>query len=136
MYDYQCNSCKNIREDDCSISSFKEHHPSCIVEGCDGICDYIYIPTIPQVVLKDGASGSWPSKGNRINQQMKKRSEAAGRRQRDRYGEAPTALPNYKGEIAPSWADARSEALIQGGSEQAATYNNKVKAETKKKLAI
>jgi hypothetical protein len=45
-------------------------------------------------------------------------------------------LPNYKGDIAPSWADARSEALIQGGSEQASTFNQKVLDEGKKKLTI
>lgn len=134
-YSYKCAVCETVRDDDCSMSGFKEHHPLCLTVGCDGVCDYFYVPSVPQVVFKDGTSG-WPSKGNRVNAQMKKRSEEAGRRQRERYGTDHSALPNYKGEIAPSWADARSEALIQGGSEQAATYNHKVEAENKKKLIV
>ena len=134
IYSYRCDKCEIITEDTHTIEGFKEHHPSCT--ECDGTCSYIYIPSVPQIVFHDGNSGSWPSKGERIKKQMRARSEAAAKRQRDRYGEAPRAIPNYKGDIAPSWADARSEALIQGGSDQAASYNALVKEEGKKKLAI
>jgi hypothetical protein len=133
LYSFACPKCNAITEDICKVDEREGHHPSC---ECGGICNYVYIPSVPQIAFLDGSSGSWPSKGERIKKQMAARSDAAGKRQRDRYGEAPKAIPNYKGDIAPSWADARSEALIQGGSEQAASYNAKVEAEGKTKLAI
>ena len=134
IYSYRCTQCETVIEDSCSVNERENHHPSCT--ECGGICNYVYIPSVPQIAFIDGDSGSWPSKGERITKQMRARSEAAAKRQRDRYGEAPTAIPNYKGDIAPSWADARSEALIQGGSEQAATYNHMIEKENKKKLAV
>ena|ERR1700690_2249338 len=134
LYDYVCVICSNVQEEMHSVNGFKEFIPKCV--KCGGDCKYKFTPSVPQIAFLDGDSGSWPSKGERIKKQMQARSDAAAKRQRERYGEAPTAIPNYKGDIAPSWADARSEALIQGGSEQAATYTPKVIEESKKKLVI
>lgn len=134
IYSYRCSKCETVIEDSCSVNERENHHPLCT--ECGEVCNYTYIPSVVQFALLDGNSGSWPSKGERIKKQMQARSEDAGKRQRERYGEAPRALPNYKGEIAPSWADARSEALVQGGSEQASTFTPKVIEENKKKLAI
>jgi hypothetical protein len=134
IYDYACTVCSNIQEEMHSVDGFKEFTPKC--NKCGGDSKYKFTPSVPQIAFLDGDSGSFPSKGDRIKKQMQARSEAAAKRQRERYGDAPTAIPNYKGDIAPSWADARSEALIQGGSEQASTYNAAVKEESKKKLAL
>jgi hypothetical protein len=134
LYDYACNTCSNIQEEMHSVDGFKEFTPKCV--KCGGDCKYKFTPSVPQIAFLDGDSGSWPSKGERIKKQMQARSDAAGKRQRERYGDAPTAIPNYNGDIAPSWAEARSEALVQGGSDQANTYIPKIIEENKKKLTV
>jgi hypothetical protein len=116
------------------MSAFRDHHPPCTV--CGTVCNYFYVPSIPQVVFKDGPTGSWPSKGDRVNKQMKARSEAAARRQRDRYGETKRAVPNFDGKITESWAEAQSIALKEKGAESAATFNNKIKEEKSKDKSI
>lgn len=128
-YFYLCDSCKKVREDDCSIHTFKEHHPKCL--KCGKECDYTFIPTVPQVAFKDGPSGSWPSKGDRIKKQRQQASEAAGKRQRDRYGASVKrdAIPNYDSKDTGTWAEAQQMALKERGKASAATYNDKVKKE-------
>jgi hypothetical protein len=75
-----------------------------------------------QFILKDGPSGSWPSKGERIKSQRKKASEAAGQRQRERY-KNPSLVPNYKGKETDTWDEAQQEALKDKGPESASTYD-------------
>lgn len=119
------------------MHTFKENHPEC--PECKGSCDYIWTPTVPQVAFKDGASSGWPSKANHFSNYRRQRSEEMAKRQRDRYGDVSKgSIPNYNGVEAPTWADARSEALRNGGSESAATYNAKVEKENKdsKKIVI
>ncbi len=116
------------------MSDFKFITPSCV--SCDGVCEYTYIPSVVQVAFKDGPSGSWPSKGDRVKKQMMANSIRAEARQRDRYGEAKKALPNYKGQVADTWAEARSEAIRQDGMEVGATFNGKVAEENKNSTKI
>jgi hypothetical protein len=81
-------------------------------------------------VLKDGPSGSWPSKGERIKKQRAASSAAAGKRQKERY-KNPSLVPNYLGRETGTWAEAQQEAAKDKGQESAATYSaliNKTKS--------
>lgn len=126
-YEYECTACKSRREDDASMSSFKEHHPPCL--ECGSPCDYTFVPTVVQVAFKDGPSGSWPSKGEHFKNYRAKRDEEMRRRQLDRYGPPKGVLPNYNGEETGSWAEAQFQALKDKGSESASTFNEKVAEE-------
>lgn len=112
------------------MSSFKEHHPAC--PKCESPCDYEWIPSVPHGILKDGPSGSWPSKGERFKKYRAKQSEAAEKRQNGRFASAKDgAIPNYKGEETGTWKEAQQLALADRGAESAATYAAKVEGEKK-----
>lgn len=128
-YDFRCTNaeCDNLQEDDCSMTEFKDHHPTC--ELCGALCNYEYTPTVPQIAFKDGPSGSWPSKGERFKKYRAEASAAASRRQRDHYGEPKGVVPNYGGKETENWREAQSLAMRERGMESAATYNDKVQQE-------
>lgn len=132
-YSYRCTSCEEIREDDSTMSGFKDHHPECL--SCKSPCDYIYVPSVPQVAFKDGASGSWPSKGGRFQRHRAQQAEAAERRQRERYGHlSKGAIPNYNGVETESWREAQSHAIKERGLESGLTYSDKIKEEQSKSV--
>lgn len=129
IYGYRCpnEECKELSEDEASMSSFKEHHPLCPV--CATPCNYEWIPSVPHAVLKDGPSGSWPSKGERIKKQMQQRSENAARRQRDHVGEGKKLIPNYEGKETGTWQEAQHLAEKERGIPSAASYDKLVTKE-------
>jgi hypothetical protein len=131
IYGYRCTVCDNLQEEDHSINGFKENHPIC--DKCGSICNYEWIPSIPNIVLRDGPSGSWPSKGERIKKQREKASEAAARRQRDRYGEGkqitPNAVINGSLKETGSWAEAQNQILKERGPGAAKTFEDRVQKE-------
>ena len=92
-YSYKCTDedCGTVVEQQASMKDYEEQHPSC--SECGKPCNYVWIPSVPQFILKDGASGSWPSKGNRFKQFRAKASEAAAKPQRDRFGDDHSAVP-------------------------------------------
>lgn len=128
-YGYRCTNeeCKELREDVASIKTYEEHHPPCLV--CSTPCNYEYIPSVPNTIFKDGPSGSWPSKGERIKKQMAERSEAAGRRQRDHFGPPKKLIPNYDGKMTGTWQEAQYLAEKERGTPSAATYDKRVAEE-------
>jgi len=138
-YYYRCENptCGLLREDDHSILTFKEHHPKC--EKCESQCTYEFNPTVVQFALKDGPSGSWPSKGERFKKYRANQSKKMERRQRDRYGHLERdCVPNYNGQATEDWREAQS--LAMKGSEDslqtAATYNQKINKEKRGKGGI
>jgi hypothetical protein len=131
QYDYACTKCKNVQEESCSVQVYKTYHPKC--NKCGSKCDYQFNPSGIQFVLKDGPSGSWPSKGNRIKGQMNKKNDLMIRRQRDRYGGGPTAVPNFGGKEVESWEEAKNIALKEKGPHSAATYDQIIKKTKKSK---
>jgi hypothetical protein len=142
IYTYECTNdgClgpdgnRTVMEIEVSIKDdMRAVHPPCV--QCGDSCNYKWVPYVPQFVLKDGATGSWPSKGNRFRQYRAKASEAAGKRQKDRYGDPKKALPNYKGEETGTWEEAKSQAIKDRGLEAAPTFDAKI-AETKKDKLI
>jgi hypothetical protein len=125
QYDYACSKCKNVQEESCSVKDFKDFHPKC--NKCKSSCNYQFNPSGIQFVLKDGPSGSWPSKGNRIKEQMNKKNDQMIRRQRDRYGEGQKAIPNFEGKETESWREAKNIAMKERGAQSAATYDKIIK---------
>ncbi len=144
IYTYRCSreECmdrstgeRTIVEAELSIKEdFRALHPPCT--SCGDPCDYFWVPSVPQVVLKDGPTGSWPSKGNRFKQYRQKASEAAAARQRDRYGDPKKAIPNYKGQEVESWQAAKSDAIRDRGLEAAPSYDAKIAEVNKDKIII
>lgn len=128
IYEYHCVKCGNSQDEECSVNIFKTYKPAC--QKCGGSCEYVFSPSRVQFILKDGPSGSWPSKGERIKKQRAKASEAAGKRQQERY-KNPTLVPNFQGKETGTWRDAQAEALKEKGPATAATYVDKVKTESK-----
>lgn len=122
------------------MSSFKDLHPKC--KECGGVCNYEFTPTVVQFALKDGPSGSWPSKGNRFKQYRQQQSEKVSRRQKDRYGHLNRdAVPNYQGKLAEDWKEAQSMAMKDKEKNPdtlatAATYNPHIRKEKRKKSGI
>lgn len=134
LYDYRCGKCDWVQEEWCSMHTFKEYTPVC--DKCGGFCTYEFNPKGVSFVLKDGPTGSWPSKGERFKKFRTKASETAARRQADRYPYVSRgAIPNYKGAEADSWEEARSAAAHEDGLEVAATFDSKVAEEKARKIA-
>lgn len=90
----------------------------------------MWVPYPFHAILKDGPSGSWPSKGEHFKKYRAKQSEAALRRQKERFGHLrKNAVPNYNGKETESWQEAQSEAMKDKGAESAATFNTKIQEE-------
>lgn len=125
------------------VDGFKEYRPTC--PKCGESCSYEFNPTVVQFAIKDGPSGSSPSKALRVQRQMRDKHERIGRRQRDRYGhQNRDVVPNYQGKIVENWREAQSmamadkERLEATGTDSlavAATYNDKINAEGKGKVS-
>ena len=131
-YSFACTSesCGNVIEDDAPISSYEDHHPVC--PGCGSPCNYKWVPYLVHGILKDGPTGSWPSKGERFKKYRAKQSEAAASRQQERFGGLrKDAIPNYGGQETGNWQEAQIQAMKDKGAESAATFNEKIQAERK-----
>ena len=134
-YDYFCATCKDLQEEECSPKEFKTYKPKC--RKCGGEREYKWTASVIQFALKDGPSGSWPSKGNHYKGYRNKRDQEMQKRQKDRYGHLRhDAIPNYNGKDTGTWAEAQFQALKDKGAESAATFVPKVKKEKAGKLEI
>jgi len=132
-YDFACTKCGAVQEEVCSVDKFKEFEPKCV--KCGAKCIYKFNPKGIEFILIDGPTGSWPSKGGRIQAQRIKASHDASRRQKNRYGNIKTkAIPNYKGNEASDWTEAKEMATKDVGSEKAASYDSKIAEERATKI--
>lgn len=137
-YQYFCTKCDSSQEETASIKddAFRRFEPSC--EACGAVCKYRYVPTVPQIALKDGPSGSWPSKGVKYQKYRANRNEEMKRRQLDRYGAPKELISNYGGEITESWREAQNMAAQDKNKDDriraasVKSYEKRVKAEPKK----
>src|SRR5512135_1878569 len=143
IYTYECTNegCvdadgnRTTFETEVSIKEdMKSVHPPCV--QCGDPCNYKWVPYAIHAVLKDGPTGSWPSKGNRFKQYRQKASEAAAKRQLEHHGPPKKAIPNYKGQEVESWEAAKSDAIRDKGLEAAPTYDAKIAEVKKDKLII
>jgi DNA-directed RNA polymerase subunit RPC12/RpoP len=135
-YSYKCTSCEKISEHELPITADQKNlHPPCL--HCGEPCDYTWVPSVPQIVFKDGPTGSYPSKGNRFKAYRNKQSEIMAKRQLDRYGPPKQAIPNYKGNEVESWREAKSEAIKDKGLEaDIPAYDAKIAETSKNKIVV
>jgi hypothetical protein len=105
---------------------------------CQGPVVLKFDPGDVNFVLKDGESGGWASKANRENKYRVQRRAVMERRQRD-HAPNPKLTPNFAGELASSWSEAKSMAFekayeetrdASAANEAASTYNPLVQQET------
>jgi len=99
----------------------------------DGVeLELVFNPGSATFVLKDGPSGGWASKAMKESKYREARSSEMARREKDHVFKTKL-IPNYKGEEAHTWADARDEARAQGNEASALTYEPLVAKEQAKK---
>lgn len=119
------------------MSEFRDFHPPCII--CGAPCSYQFTPTVVQFALKDGPTGSWPSKGNRFKKFRSDQSMKMEKRQRDRYGHLNRdCVPNYQGNLTEDWREAQNMAMKDKETNPdslavAATFNPQINKEKRKK---
>lgn len=141
QYDYACQNalCSKTTEFSHPVNGFKDYHPEC--PACGSPCNYEFNPTVIQFAIKDGPSGTSPSKALRVQKHMQNKHEAIGRRQKDRYGHLNRdVVPNFQGQRTENWREAQSIAMQdkeyheKKGTDSlavAATFNDKIAKETK-----
>lgn len=140
QYDFRCENplCSKITEHSHSVNGFKEFRPPCPTCGSPSV--YEFNPTVVQFAIKDGPSGTSPSKALRVQKQMREKHERVGRKQQERYGHlSRDVVPNYDGNRTENWKEAQSlamqdkESLEKRGTDSlavAATYNAKINKES------
>ncbi len=140
-YDFRCENplCSRVTEHEHSMNGFKEYHPPC--PSCGSTSVYEFNPTVIQFAIKDGPSGTSPSKALRIQKHMANKNESLKRKELDRYGHLNrNVLPNHQGKLTENWREAQSVAMRDKDFLEknktdslavAATYNDKINKETK-----
>lgn len=99
-----------------------------VVDDAGAPLELVFNPTGASFVLKDGPSGGWVSKANKENGYRSGRGAEMARRERDHVFQT-RLVPNYKGQEAESWRDAREEARKTSGLAAASTYDRHVHEE-------
>jgi hypothetical protein len=96
------------------------------------VLELVFNPGNATFVLKDGPSGGWASKALKENKYRKERRQVMTKREKDHVFKT-RLIPNYKGQEAETWAEARDEARLQQGEAVALTYEPLVAKEKAKK---
>lgn len=91
--------------------------------------ELVFNPTGASFVLKDGPSGGWMSKANKEAGFRSARGVEMARREKDHVFRS-RLVPNYKGQEADTWREAREEARKDSGLAAASTYDRHVRKET------
>lgn len=111
LYNTHCAACS---KDDTRKLSFQEYDR--VSEGtvaleceCGGHSELMFDPSAVSFVMKDGAAGGWISKATRENKFRASRRVEMGRRERE-HVKPHRLIPNYKGHVADSWAEAKDSA--------------------------
>ena len=104
---------------------------------CEGNCAIEFAPGDVSFVLHDGESGGWTSKALKENKYRARRARVMEQRQRD-HAPRTRLLPNFGGELAPSWKEAQEAAYDVAltetknpvaAHEAASTYDSLVRRE-------
>jgi len=92
----------------------------------------VFDPSDTSFILKDGPSGGWASKALKENKYRNSRSSVMAKREKDHVFKTKL-VPNYNGQEAATWQEARDEARVQKGEAAALTYEPLVAQEKAKK---
>lgn len=96
------------------------------------VLELVFNPGAASFVLKDGPSGGWASKAMKENKYRKEHRKVVAKREKDHVFKT-RLIPNYKGQEAETWQEARDEARFQGNEAAALTYEPLVAKEKAKK---
>lgn len=139
-YTTKCQGCgvaSQIRLSFEDYDQFKAGQIALKCVKCEGNCAIEFNPGEVSFVLHDGESGGWASKSLKENKYRARRAKVMEQRQRD-HAPKTRLLPNFAGELAPSWKEAQAEAFDVAmtetrdpvaAKEAAATYEPLVRRE-------
>jgi hypothetical protein len=99
-----------------------------VVDDGGNALELVFNPAGASFVLRDGPSGGWMSKANKENGYRAGRNVEMARREKDHVFKT-RLIPNYKGEEAETWREAREEARRDSGLSAASTYDRHVSEE-------
>lgn len=146
LYDTQCSTCSRRETRKLSFQQYEAlSSGSLTLEcGCGGKSELVFDPSAVCFVLKDGESGGWATKAQKENRYRSARRDVMVRRERD-HVQPNRLVPNYGGQVAGSWAEAKDAAYhstyervnrehgpttaAKAATETAKTYNAHVKRE-------
>jgi hypothetical protein len=111
LYKTHCAACASHDTRRLSFEDYDQVSAGALVLecSCGGNQKLVFDPTAVSFVLKDGASGGWATKAAAENKYRAARRVEMGRREKD-HVKPNRLIPNYKGQIAGSWAEAKEQA--------------------------
>lgn len=111
-YNTQCPQCSKSESRKLTFQEYDQvKSGACTLLACQcgAIPALIFDPATVSFVLKDGESGGWVSKAAKENKYRAARRNVMARREKDHV--TPKKLvPNYNGQIASSWSEAKDAA--------------------------
>jgi predicted nucleic acid-binding Zn ribbon protein len=127
-YEFVCSACDHVQTNDLSIPEFekaKEAGVEC--KACEATADYQFSTAGVQFCFKGDA---WADKNYKEKKYRKNRSKYMGQRMRTNH-KVPELLPNFEGEEADTWEDARDAARDAGKITE--TYDRLIKRDRLRK---
>lgn len=146
LYDTRCATCSKQETRKLSFHDYESVASGAMsLEcSCGGSPELVFDPSAVTFVLKDGESGGWATKAQKENKYRAARRGVMARRERD-HVKPKSLIPNYNGQVANSWAEAKDAAYqstyervkrehgdrtaASAASEAAKTYDTHVKRE-------
>jgi hypothetical protein len=87
-----------------------------VCNQCDHSCEILFDPSSVQFVMKDGETGSFPSKAVKENKYRARRRQVMAKREQDHVFK-PKLQANYQGIETGTWKDAREFARVETAKE-------------------
>lgn len=112
-YDFECESCGHVHEQSLSMDAFKTVKEEGV--DCPECGEHAVYKFNPGSVTIGFAGDAWADKNHREKAYRKRRSSYMEKRMRTNH-KTPELVPNYGGEEAGSWEEARDAAVEAGKS--------------------
>jgi hypothetical protein len=111
MYDTQCPTCTKQDTRKLSFQDYENVTAGAMTLecSCGGKPELVFDPSDVSFVLKDGESGGWATKAAIENKYRAARGRAMDRRTKD-HVKPNKLIPNYGGQVANSWSEAKDAA--------------------------
>lgn len=133
MYQTRCSGCETTSTMRVNFSEYDAVSKEGIPCICGGASTIVFDPSAVSFVLKDGESGGWVSKAQRENKYRAARRQVMGRRERD-HVKPKTLVPNFNGEVAHSWSEAK-DAAYHSTYERSKEHGHRLASEAARKSA-
>jgi len=127
-YDFKCSTCEQVSERSMSVEAFPEAKASGVpCDACGERAFFLFNPKGTQISF---AGDAWADKNFKEKTYRKNRSKYMGQRMRTNH-KVPELLPNFEGEVADTWEDARDAARDAGKITE--TYDRLIKRDRLRK---